>query len=88
MSYLRDSTEENYVNIWKKTVDEDGIITKISDGEKKIINDYHNIFFEASPDFELMHESYPCEIVSSNAVYFKHFGSYVFNQNSPSLPEQ
>ena len=84
---LGDSSAEGYLRstykqIWEKTVKENGIIAKPSEGERQIREDSEKVLFSASPLFEMEFDSYPCNVVASKIGYNFHSAAYVFKKDS------
>ena len=84
-SFLKNSNLEKYQAIWKKTNHEKGILLSEADGEKQILEDDKKILLSLSPDFEMMFETYPCEVVSSKTTYSEFPAGYIFSKDSNFL---
>ena len=84
-SFLKHSNFENYRAIWTKTYNEDGVLSSDDEGERQIIQDEKYILLALSPDFEMMFDTFPCEVVSSKITYGEFPGGYIFGKESNFL---
>ena len=84
-SFLKHSKFEEYRAIWTKTYEEDGILSSDDDGERQIVHDEKYILLSLSPDFEMMFDTFPCEVVSSKITYGEFPGGYIFSKESNLL---
>ena len=84
-SFLKHSNFENYREIWTKTNKEDGVLSSDDDGERQILYDEKKILLALSPDFEMMFDTFPCEVASSKITYGEFPGGYIFSKESNLL---
>ena len=79
---LKHSYDPTHRRIWEKSVKENGIISNQVEGEIEIRDDPEKVLFTSSPYFEMMFDSYPCNVAASKVGYSLHYGAYVFNKDS------
>ena len=84
-SFLKHSNFEKYRTIWMKTYEEKGVLSSDDVGERQIIHDEKYILLSLSPDFEMMFDTFPCEVVSSKITYGEFPGGYIFSKDSSLL---
>ena len=72
----------SYRQIWQKVDTENGIITDLREAERELKYNEHKVLLWCYPDFPMMFDSYPCEVVAAKRAYLKNFGVYPFNKKS------
>ena len=84
-SLLSESVDESYKKVWSQVLNDNNLVSDVKDAENALKENSFNAFLWNSPLFEMIFDSYPCEVVSSRESYA--FGSmaYGFNKKSPYI---
>ena len=83
--YLEHSFDPLHQNLWMKTLKEKGNLFELNDAKKIIEKDDHKLLFGPSPEFEMLYDSFPCQISSTGITYGHRQLAFPFKKNSPLL---
>lgn len=83
--YLEDSYDPQHRKLWAKSLSEGGNAYELKEAESIIKQDSHKILFGPSPEFEMIYESFPCEIMTTGFSYGYRQLAFPFKKNSPLL---
>lgn len=83
--YLEYSFDPLHQNLWKKTLKEQGNLFELNEAKLIIEKDSNKVLFGPSPEFEMLYESFPCQIISTGITYGYRQLAFPFKKNSPLL---
>ena len=83
--YLEHSFDPMHQNLWMKTLQEKGNVFELNEAKMEIEKDFHKLLFGPSPEFEMLYDSFPCQISSTGITYGHRQLAFPFKKNSPLL---
>ena len=83
--YLEYSFDPLHQNLWKKTLEEQGNLYELNEAKMIIEKDSNKLLFGPSPEFEMLYESFPCQITSTGITYGHRQLAFPFRKNSPII---